>query len=130
MNKREFVLAGGGALLGGSGWAAAAAPAATAPVALAPAEGLAGWQQRVGEAFGLAGGSAAPLVLQRVDVHASDDISAQFTLIFSAAGTLASRSGTQVLRGADGRLLALYLDPAGRSAAGQPLLRADCNLLV
>lgn len=125
MNKREFVLAGSGTLLGGSGWAAATS--AGAPVALAPAEGLAGWQQRVGEAFGLAGSSAAPLVLQRVDVHADDAAGAQFTLVFAAAGAVATRSGTQLLRSTDGRLLALYLDPAGHAATGQPLLRADCN---
>lgn len=121
MNKREFVLASGGALLGPSAWAATGAPA--------PATGasLAAWQQRVGERFAQTGGAA--LVLQRVDHHAGDGRSEQFTLVFAAAGPTAG-AGTRVLSDADGQLLALYLDDAGQGADGQPLLRADCNQLV
>jgi hypothetical protein len=132
MNKREFVLAGGSALLAGSpGFAAA-----TALVAAPPLPGQAtqatwpsNWQQRLGERFAVFG-AAAPMALVLREVRANDSDAAlqQFTLLFARRGA-ALGSGTQVLRQADGSALPLYLDECGTSADGQPLVRAHfCQL--
>lgn len=140
MNKREFVLATGGALTTGIGWAAApAGPAAAATVV--PADfslagfNLAGWQARVGQQFEVLGvAQPAQLRLQQVHSHPADQRSdapqtAQFTLVFEAAGS-ALAAGTQLLRQPAGAATALYLDPAGRDATGAPLLRAHFCQLV
>ncbi len=125
MNKRDFLLAGSGAVLSAPGWAAVAAEAAAA----APSTGdLRAWQQRLGETFAQPG--AAPLVLQRVDAYAGNGRSEQFRLVFAATNAIPGRAGTRLLRGADGRQLALYLDDGGPAADGQALWRADINHLA
>ena len=131
MNKREFVLAAGGALAGSGTWATATASAMPAPVdGAALAGSLARWRDRVGERFEVFGAAVpAHLVLQRVDEHAGDAHTAQFSLVFAASGG-AAVAGTQVLRPADGAAQAMHLALAGSDAAGGVLLRADfCNLI-
>jgi hypothetical protein len=134
MNKREFVLGSGGALVAGNSWTAMppGAPRASAVNAPAPAAlpgSLAHWQARVGERFAVFG--AAPpqhLLLQRVDVRDGDALTSQFSLLFQSEGA-APASGAQVLRPDAGGALALFLAPAGADARGSPLLRADfCHL--
>ncbi|MBP6764149.1 MAG: hypothetical protein KA141_04095 [Rubrivivax sp.] len=134
MNKREFVLGSGGALVAGKGWAAVPpgapqAGAVNAPAAAALPGSLAHWQARVGERFAVFG--AAPpqhLLLQRVDARAGDALTSQFSLLFQSEGA-APASGAQVLRPDAGGALALFLAPAGTDARGSPLLRADfCHL--
>ena len=129
MNRREFVLSGGGALATGGSWAAMAPGPLEAQVAAAADGSLAYWRGRVSERFDVFG--AAPpvqLVLQRVDERAGGPQTSQFSLLFQASGTL-PMTGAQVLRPAVGGALALYLDHGGADAIGASLLRADfCQL--
>ncbi len=135
MNKREFLLATGGALLAGDAWSAAvatASPGASARMARDSVHNgsVVAWQERIGEAFEVVGEHGpGRLLLQRVVTHASDSSVDQFTLVFSvASGKLPS--ATHVLRHADHGILALYLDHAGVDEAGRALLRADCCRLL
>lgn len=136
MNKREFVLASGGALVSGAGWAASAASASstidsTQSDAAVPAHGsLAHWQARVGERFELFGATpTTALVLQRVDLRESDARTTQFSLLFGHTGAT-PLAGTRVLRAASGGGLALHLAAAGPLADGGSSLRADFCQLV
>lgn len=128
MNKREFVCAAGGALLGTAG--AARASGGQAVVATAAREaGTSDWQARVGERFELVGRHGPGwLQLQRVDLHRGHPGTEQFSLVFSASSAVPS--GTHVLRHDRQGLLALMLSDAGSAAPGQTLLRADCCRLV
>ena len=136
MNKREFLLASGGALLAGDVWSESRAPDSTGPAAHAVARAscrdgsLASWQKRLHDAFEVVGEHGPGfLELQRVDDCGSEASVEQFTLVFSVArGSLPS--ATHVLRHADHGVLALFLDHAGGDAAGRPTLRADCCRLV
>lgn len=134
MNKREFVLGSGSALVAGSGWATVpqGAPQArpdTADAAAALPGSRAHWQARLGERFAVFGAPRPQqLRLQRVDERAGDGLTSQFSLLFQSEGP-APASGAQVLRPAGGGALALFLAPAGVDARGTPLLRADfCQL--
>lgn len=131
MNKREFLLATGGALLAGDVWSAAAAtasPGASARIASDAARngGLVAWQERIGDGFDVVGEHGpGRLLLQRVVIHAMDSSVDQFTLVFSVvSGKLPS--ATHALRHADHGVMALYLDHAGVDEADRMLLRADC----
>jgi hypothetical protein len=129
MNKREFVLATGVALATGGTWAA------TAPIAgqgAAPGQAVgsaAQWRSRLGERFDVFGALVpGHLVLMRVDEHAGDALTSQFSLVFEASDA-ASHAGTQVLQAGSGGSLALYLDRAGVAESGASLMRADfCQL--
>ena len=128
MNKREFVCAAGGALLGTAG-AAQASGGQTRVAAAAREAGAPDWQARVGERFELVGRHGPGwLQLQRVDPQFSAPGTEQFSLIFSASSAIPG--GTHVLRHAQQGLLALMLCDAGRAAPGQALMRADCCRLV
>ena len=135
MNKREFLLATGGALLAGDAWSAAvatASPGASARMARDAVRdvGAAAWQERIGDAFDVLGEHGpGRLLLQRVVTHRMDASADQFTLVFwVASGELPC--GTHMLRHADHGVMALYLDHAGGDEAGRVLLRADCCRLV
>ena len=112
MNKREFMLAAGAAGIAGAAWAAG------------PTGGAPAWQGRVGQVFRTLG-HPVQLKLQRVDTRAAASPLHQFTLVFATDGGVLA-AGTHVLHGDEGTGLALYLEPAGRDAAGHHLLRADC----
>lgn len=132
MNKREFVLAGGGALVVAGPCLAAVSAAAPAPLRADKAThagALRHWQQRIGEQFAVFG-AAAPtaLVLREVRTLERDDGLQQFTLLFARSGATLG-AGTQVLRQVDGRALALCLDDCGAPAAAEPLMRAHFCLL-
>jgi hypothetical protein len=130
MNKREFVLASGGALATGGGWAAVASGASRAQTNIAADGSLIHWRGRVGERFEVFGATRpVQLVLQRVDERAGDPRTSQFSLLFEAAGAPPA-AGAQVLRSAiSGGALALFLDQAGADGQGSSLLRADfCQL--
>jgi hypothetical protein len=118
MNKREFMLAGGGALVAGSAWAELTDADRTDPT------GLQAWQRRLGERLAVVG-AAVPtaLVLRDVKVHAGAGPLQQFTLVFERHG-MALAAGTRLLQPANGTALALYLDAAGTDATRQPLMRA------
>ena len=129
MNKREFVLATGAALATG-GTSAAMAPNAGQAAAASQAVGSAAqWRSRLGERFDVFGSVVpAHLVLTRVDEHAGDALTSQFSLVFESSDA-ASRAGTQVLQAGSGGSLALYLDRAGVAETGAALMRADfCQL--
>ena len=135
MNKREFLLATGGALLAGDAWSAAvatASPGASARMARDSARngGVVAWQERIGDGFDLVGGHGpGRLLLQRVVIRSRDSSVDQFTLVFSvASGKLPP--ATHMLRHADHGVMALYLDRAGVDEAGRVLLRADCCRLL
>jgi len=129
MNKREFVLASGGALVAGGGWAAGVSDPPTVHTRLAVDGSIACWRGRVGERFEVFGAAQpAQLVLHRVDERASDPRTSQFSLLFEAAGAPPT-AGLQVLRPASGGALALCLEHAGADSRGTALLRADfCQL--
>ena len=126
MNKREFVVAAGGSLMAGTGWA-------DRTDGLSPTlnEGQqAAWQRCVGDRFEVFGnGSPTTLVLRQVDAHRSDAHTEQFSLVFAASGQ-ALFNGTHVLRHAVNGPLALYLDETGRAESGATMLRADFCLLA
>lgn len=132
MNKREFLLASGGALLAGDVWSAAGPAGLHGEVARDSIRngGRIAWQDRIGDVFEVVGDHGpGRLRLQRVDTCGIDAGVDQFTLVFSVAdGKLPS--ATHVLRHPDHGVLALYLDHAGVDAAGRSLLRADCCRLL
>lgn len=128
MNKREFVLGSGGALVAGGTWAATGPAAAND--ASAPAPGSLGhWQGRVGERFAVFGEMQPQhLVLQRVDPRPGEAGTLQFSLVFHATGAPLA-AGAQVLQAGNGSGMALFLDRAGADATGARLMRADfCQL--
>lgn len=125
MNKREFVMAVGGALVSGGTWAGAGASAASSQDGAVAQTGLQAWQQRVGERFAVFGTSMpTELVLDEVRTDADDGALQQFTLLFTRRGAPLT-GGTRVLHPAGGDALALYLDDAGTDALGRALLRAN-----
>ena len=128
MNKREFVVAAGGSLMAGAGWAGRSDCLSPTPT---PSDGRqAAWQRRVGDSFEVFGnGAPTTLVLQQVDAHRSDAQTEQFSLVFAASGQ-ALVNGTYVLRHAANGPLALYLDDTGRAESGATMLRADFCLLA
>lgn len=129
MNKREFVMAAGGSVLAGCGGSALAAVATQgASAATAPDDTLAAWSSRVGERFEVFGGTTS-LQLQSVQLRPAAEGLEQFTLVFEASHA-APATGTQVLRQAGHRPLALYLDWADRAPSGAAQLRADCCRLA
>jgi len=129
MNKREFVLASGGAMVAGSGWAAGLTGRSKYQTRTAAGGDLDHWRGRVGERFEVFGAQQpSHLVLHRVDEYAGDPGTSQFSLLFDAAGSPPA-AGIQVLRPASGGALVLYLDHAGTCIRGTTLLRADfCQL--
>ena len=137
MNKREFVCAVGGALLGTGGAAQATSSTSSTSstggqahgATAASQAGAPDWQARVGERFELVGRHGPGwLQLQRVDLRLGHPGTEQFSLLFSASGAVPG--GTHVLRHAQQGLLALMLCEAGNGAPGQALMRADCCRLV
>ncbi len=129
MNKREFVVAAGGALACGTGWAMPSSAGPRAESLRGDGErGAAAWRAALGQRYELLGAGPA-LTLTRVDARAADARFEQFTLVFAQADGADAmlQPGSHILRGEDGRLVALYLDDAGCAEAGTALLRADCT---
>lgn len=138
MNKREFVL-GGCALVGAAGHVVAAgtAPqqcnAATAgfgarPPELGPDLAMAKWRRYLGDDFAVAGGR-----LRLTEVRAGSTAGAeaeQFSLLFIGAPADGLAAGTHQLIHGTGQRIALFMQPAGASAQGRALYRADFNLLT
>ena len=132
MNKREFLLATGGALLVGDVWsapvspnAASAAPRSRRSLFLRD-HSLAAWRGRIGESFVAMGDEGGGLLLlERILVQESDPSMEQFSLVFSTADPV-FRGTTHVLRHRIEGQFGLYLDDAGLDPAGRALLRADC----
>ena len=129
MNKREFVLASGGALVAGGSWSAGLPGPSTFQTHAASDGSLGYWRGREGERFDVFGaGLSSHLVLQRVDEHLRDPRTSQFSLLFESAG-VPPTAGVLVLRPASGGALALCLEQAGADSRGAALLRADfCQL--
>lgn len=136
MNKREFML-GACALVGtAKADAGAAAPCtktaetdparAARPPELAPDLALATWRHYLGDDFAAPGG---PLQLTEVRAEPSSGASSeQFSLLF--AGPVALAAGTHALRHGTGQRVSLFMQPAGLSAQGRALYRADFNRLL
>ncbi|TDP63289.1 DUF6916 family protein [Roseateles toxinivorans] len=140
MNKREFML-GAGALIGAASTAGAATagvgmaePDADAdrartarPPELAPDLAMAKWQHYLGDEFAAPGGMLRLSEVQDECGARSGATAEQFSLLF--VGTAALTAGTHALRHGTGQRIALFMQPAGLSAQGQALYRADFNLL-
>lgn len=123
MNKREFMRVGAGALAAGTSWPGLAIGCARDDGATPMLDNaLHAWQSRIGQTFDARAGTR--LVLERVDVQRGCAATIQFTLVFAARAASAT-AGSQLIRAQDGRQYPLFLDAAGRTDAGQTLLRAD-----
>ena len=97
MNKREFVLASGGALVASGSWSAGLPSSSEFQIHTASDGNIGYWRGRVGERFDVFGARLpSHLVLQRVDEHLVDPHTSQFSLLFEAAG--ADSRGTALLR--------------------------------
>lgn len=123
MNKRDFLVHGGGVLL--SGATMGAAWAARAPANATPYEGatpaatqLARWQALQGLRFGCHTTLGRPVALILSDViestHAASHTGIeQFTLSFEGPRALPLRSGLYTLQHAQTGDVAVYLEPVG-----------------
>lgn len=134
MNKRDFMMAGGSALVAGGSWAAGSGTAASSAPVAAPAD-MAGWQALIGQTFDVrALASAHQLCLQDVQpVHSNlaDASTEQFTLIFAQTEGTALSAGTQLLQAQAGsQVLPVFLVDAGQDERGRALHRADFNQLA
>lgn len=123
MNKREFVL-------GGTAWAVtalaetgrSAAAAASRQMAmdrpdLTAAPDLESWRHYVGERFDTEGPQArGSVLLERIADRRADQNSEQFTLAFRTESGANAPAGLHSLRHANGRRVALFLDPANSSS--------------
>ena len=85
------------------------------------------WRHYLGDDFALPGGR-----LRLTEVRAervAGEACEQFSLVFSGAPADALSAGTHQLTHTTGQRIALFMQPAGRSAQGSALYRADFNLL-
>lgn len=127
VNRRTVLLAGGGIVLAGSGFAGIALAAAPGSVSAG------GFRRCLGQAFGVTGTASGTvdLTLYAVkDIPSTNARQEQFTLLFS--GPAAQRFGAntyQVEHYASGRQYLMYLDDAGTDAGGAPQYRADFSLM-
>lgn len=122
MNKRDFLVQGGGVLLSGAttmgtAWAARS-PANATPYAgaIAPAPHLARWQTLQGLRFGCHTTLGRPVALILSDVierahPASHTGIEQFTLSFEGPRALPLRSGLYTLQHSQTGDVAMYLEP-------------------
>jgi len=125
MNKRDFMVTGGGALLGGAAWLSAAGPAHGAAVESPPA-GMAGslmgdlaaWQALQGESFQTqtALGRPVALILSAVHAQASTGRLTQFTVRLQGPRARPLQAGLHALRHDPVGDVALYLEPVAHGA--------------
>lgn len=120
MNKRDFIVQGGGALLAGattSTWAAHATDAsATSGTQKASTTTQAGWQALLGQAFSSQTKLGRPVTLTviAVDGQATDGAApglTQFTVSFQGPRALPLKAGLHQLSHAQAGQVPLYLEP-------------------
>ena len=120
MNKRDFIVQGGSALLAGATTSVWAAPATGASVAattqVASTANQAGWQALLGQAFKgqTSLGRPVSLTLTAVDSKAADAAASgltQFTVSFQGPRALPLKAGLHQLSHTQTGQVQLYLEP-------------------
>ena len=112
MNKREFLIGGCAGAVGTVGWVANCDARDAPRLSQGEPARLGAWQQMLGQTFALQTAPFGTLSLQEVRVGALAPGHEQFTLVFAGdTATRPLRAGTVILRHADGRPVALYLEP-------------------
>lgn len=142
MNKREFVMGGCAALVGG---AASALPPEMVQAGARPVPGLrrqrlpdlstepgsAAWQSYVGHRFqAQTAGAAVTLVLGGVAVRDAKAGFDQFSLSLAADADSRLPSGTHRLRHATGQEVTVYIEGTGTVGQGRTSYRADFNVMA